>query len=71
MADDPKKPWFQIALWSAAALYAWSIVMIWVGPEWRLSGRLFYLIGVLPAVLGVFAMCTAVGLHMDIYEQGE
>jgi hypothetical protein len=46
-------------------------VIIWVGPEWGFSGRLFYLTGVLPAVLGVFAMSAAVGLHVDIYKQEE
>jgi hypothetical protein len=71
MADNEKERWFQIALWSAAVLYAWSFVIIWVGPEWGFSGRLFYLTGVLPAVLGVFAMSTAVGLHIDIYKQEE
>ncbi|PSQ96561.1 MAG: hypothetical protein BRD55_06275 [Bacteroidetes bacterium SW_9_63_38] len=71
MADNSKERWFQIALWSAAGLYAWSCFIIWVGPEWGLSSRLFYLTGVLPAVVGVFAMSAAVGLHIDICEQKE
>jgi hypothetical protein len=71
MSQIDNERWFQISMWSAAVLYLWSIFMIWMGPEWGLSGGTFYVMGVLPAVLGVFALCTAVGLHMDISKQEE
>lgn len=71
MTDDQKERWFRISFWSAAVLYAWGFVIMWIGPEWGLSGGTFYLVGVLPTVVAVFAMSTALGLYMDLRGKDE
>jgi hypothetical protein len=71
MTTEQKETVFEISYWSAAVLYVWGIVMIWVGPQWGLSGWTFYFAGVLPAVLAVVSLATALGLYLDLYKSEE
>jgi hypothetical protein len=68
-SEDDKKQRFRLALWSAAGLYLWSLLAIWVGPAVGMSGWTFYAVGVLPAVVGVYALSMALGLYMDLRKQ--
>lgn len=66
MSQESKKRWFRRTLWSAGALYLWSLIIMWMGPMMGMSGWTFYALGVFPAVVGVFALSIALGLYMDL-----
>jgi len=68
MTDQQKETLFQVSYWGAGLLYVWALYVFWMAPEWQLSGRTYYLMGVLPAFLGVVALATALGLYMDLYQ---
>lgn len=69
MTTPQKRRWLQIALWSAGVLYAWGLSVLWFAHEWELSHDTFYVVGVLPSVGGVFALCAAIGLYVDLLEE--
>ncbi len=69
MTTEEKRRWFQISLWSAGGLYGWGLFVLWMAHEWELSHDMFYVVGVLPSVFGVFALCTAIGLYVDLLEE--
>jgi hypothetical protein len=50
----------------AAVLYVWSLYVFWEAPGW-LSGTAYFFVGILPALVGVVCLATALGLHMDIH----
>jgi len=69
MTERQKEILFQVSYWGAAFLYVWALYVFWMAPEWQLSGRSYYLLGILPAFLGVVALATALGLYMDLYQK--
>jgi hypothetical protein len=69
MTDAQKETLFRWSYWGAGVLYVWALFIFWMAPEWDLSGRTYYLVGVLPALFGVIALATALGLYMDLRER--
>jgi hypothetical protein len=68
MDHSQKDRLFRLTFGSAALLYVWVIAMLWLGPEWALSGRTYFFVGILPAVAGVVALAAALGLYVDLHE---
>ncbi|PQJ35881.1 hypothetical protein BSZ35_15885 [Salinibacter sp. 10B] len=68
MDNTRKGQLFHLTFWGAALLYVWVIAMLWLGPEWGMSGRTYFFVAILPAVVGVVSMAAAVGLYMDLYQ---
>lgn len=68
MTDDQKDTLFQVTFLGAGLLYVWALFIFWMAPGWELSGMSYYLLGVLPAFLGVASLATALGLHVDLRE---
>lgn len=66
MTEAQKDKLFRMTFWGAGVLYLWALFIFWMAPEWELSALTYYLLGVLPALLGVGALATALGLHMDL-----
>jgi hypothetical protein len=66
MTESKKSTLFQVTFLGAGVLYIWALFIFWMAPEWGLSGTTYYLLGVLPAFLGVASLVTALGLHMDL-----
>lgn len=66
MTEAQKDKLFRVTFFGAGLLYVWSLFIFWMAPEWGLSGVSYYILGVLPALLGVGALATALGLHMDL-----
>lgn len=62
---------FQGAFWGAALLYVWVIAALWIGPELRLSGDVYFFVGIVPAVLGVVLLATAMGVYHDLLKEDE
>lgn len=52
-------------------MYVWGLSALWLAHEWELSNDTFYLVGVLPSAVGVFALCAAIGLYVDLLEEDE
>ena len=69
MTDAQKETLFRASYWGAGVLYVWALFVFWMAPEWELSGRTYYFMAVLPALLGVFALATALGLYMDLRKE--
>jgi hypothetical protein len=68
MTDDQKDTLFQVTFLGAGLLYVWALFIFWMAPEWELSSTSYYLLGVVPALLGVASLATALGLHVDLRE---
>lgn len=68
MDDARKGRLFQFTFWGAAFLYVWVIAMLWLGPEWALSGRTYFLVAILPAAAGVVSLAAATGLYADLHK---
>ncbi len=68
MDDTQKDRLFRYAFWGAALLYVWVLAMLWIGPEWGLSGTTYFLVGILPAIIGVVLLAAAMGLYMDLHK---
>lgn len=66
MFDMDREQVFQATFWGAALLYVWVIAALWVGPAWALSGDVYFFVGILPAVLGVVLLATAMGVYHDL-----
>ena len=71
MTESQKRILFRIAYWGAALLYVWALFVFWMAPEWELSGRTYYLMGVLPALVGVVSLTTALGLYVDLRKRDD
>lgn len=69
MTDTTKRTFFRASFGGAALLYAWSIGVLWVGPQWSVSGPRYLLLGVGPAFLGVVCTVGALALHIDLREE--
>ena len=65
MSKSRKQQLFQLTFGLAAVLYLWSLYIFWEAPGW-LSGTAYFFAGILPALVGVVCLATALGLHMDI-----
>ena len=59
MTEAQKETLFRVTFWGAGLLYVWALFVFWMAPEWELSGRTYYFMAVLPALLGVVALATA------------
>lgn len=68
MTEGQKDTLFQVTFLGAGVLYVWALFVFWMAPEWELSGMSYYLLGVLPAFLGVASLATAIGLHVELQE---
>ncbi len=68
MTEPQKDKLFQVTFLGAGFLYVWALFVFWMAPEWELSGMSYYLLGVVPAFLGVASLATAIGLHVDMQE---
>ncbi|MEF8938881.1 MAG: hypothetical protein V5A22_03480, partial [Salinivenus sp.] len=68
MTRSQKERYFQISLWTSGALYAWGLAMLWMAPVWELEGWTYYALGVVPSMLAVMLMSTALGLYIDLQE---
>jgi hypothetical protein len=69
MTDPQKKLLFRVAYGGAGLLYVWALFVFWMAPEWQLSDRTYYRMAVLPALVGVVALCTALGLYVDLQKK--
>jgi uncharacterized membrane protein YhaH (DUF805 family) len=68
MDETQKGRLFRLTFWGAALLYVWVIAMLWLGPEWAMSGRTYFFAAILPAVVGVVALAAAIGLYVDLHK---
>jgi hypothetical protein len=71
MTEAQKDKLFRVTFVGAGVLYVWALFIFWMAPEWELSGKTYYLLGVLPALLGVASLVTALGLHVDMRKRDE
>lgn len=71
MTTGEKRRLFHLCSWGAALLYAWGLFILWMAPEWALSEWTYYLVGVLPVVVGVTFMTTSIGLYLDLREEDD
>ena len=71
MTEAQKDKLFRVTFLGAGLLYVWALFIFWVAPEWGLSSTTYYLLGVLPAFLGVASLVTALGLHMDLRKRDD
>jgi len=69
VTEPQKRILFRVAYGSAGVLYVWALFVFWMAPEWQLSGRTYYLMAVLPALVGVVALCTALGVYVDLQKE--
>ena len=67
MDDTRKGRLFRLTFWGAVLLYVWVIAMLWLGPEWALSGRTYFFVAILPALVGVVSLASAIGLYVDLH----
>lgn len=70
MDQNRKQRLFQVNFGLAAVMYLWSLYIFWEAPGW-LSGTAYFFVGILPALVGVVCLATALGLHMDIQAEDE
>jgi len=68
MTEQTKQHLFQVTFALAGLLYLWSIYVIWEVPGW-LEGQSYFVIGVVPALIGVVSLAVALGLHLDILQE--
>jgi hypothetical protein len=71
MTDAQKDKLFRLTFIGAGILYVWALFVFWMAPEWELSGMSYYALGVLPALIGVVSLATALGLHIEIQRSDE
>lgn len=71
MTDEQKDTLFQVTFLGSGLLYVWALFIFWMAPEWELSSMIYYLLGVVPAFLGVASLATALGLYMDLRKKGD
>jgi len=65
MSREQKETLFRLTFGLAGLLYLWSVYVIWGAPGW-LSGYSYFVVGIVPALLGVVCLAAALGLHADI-----
>jgi hypothetical protein len=69
MTEAQKERLFQVTFWGAGLLYVWALFIFWMAPEWRLSGQTYYVLGVLPALVGVVSLAVSLGLYVDLQKK--
>lgn len=69
MTEAQKDTLFRATFWGAGLLYAWALFVFWMAPEWELSGRMYYFMGVLPALVGVVLLSISIGLYVDLQKK--
>ncbi len=69
MTNAKKYTLYRVMFWGAGGLYVWALFIFWMAPKWQLSGLTYYFLGVLPALLGVVLMTSALGLYVDLKEE--
>jgi hypothetical protein len=71
MTEEQKRKLYRVTFWGAGVLYVWALFIFWMAPEWELSAQTYYVLGVLPALAGVVAMTTSLGLYVDLQKRDD
>lgn len=72
MMENVDREWlFQVTFWVAALLYVWVAAVIWLGPEWALSGTVYFLVGILPGIAAVVSLAASMGIYLDLYKEND
>lgn len=69
MTETQKDTLFRVTFWGAGVLYVWALFVFWMAPEWELSGKTYYFMGVLPALGGVVSLAVALGTYVDLQKE--